>query len=542
MIFATVKDSVRSSWGMFSAVERRNIFLYILGITFYKFGLEAFNGSILALATNRYDYDALLKHRPAKTFERVGLLSGLNQACQCVGSIIIAPLVRRAPARLVLVISVVLFGLFTAILMVVDAATGGTIMPPEFRGDHPAMDFHYYGKYNTDGMIPIYCVTGIVYGMVELIRRIIPRDIVGGNIQKLRRLDAMVHVFYEISGTGSAFCTALALIPTLGNNYSFIITPVFFAMAGATWFFIKEGDAFQPPPPPLLGKRPTYIKAVFVSFYLFGESIWTGCKLLFTNRRFIWLIPGYSIAFYGHRYLENGLAPAVARRYLGHSAWANIIVGGSNLGELFGALFVFLFTNLVTTPIPWVRLDAIMLLGVWYLSFWTPPQDQVIYAWIIAATFLPISFGWAAGDVSLAAYIQASLARHESKAQNVSALGAVMACLYTTYIVTYAISSPLLGQYIDSVYISTGGRDGGGNIHSAIHNVAGVQYSVMAVIIFASTFIPQGAWRINPKMLFNQNLDADLEVTEIGDGIDLKKKSHERDTSLSTDPRDRESW
>ncbi|EGD88169.2 uncharacterized protein TERG_04419 [Trichophyton rubrum CBS 118892] len=461
MILATVRESVRSSWGMFNAVERRNIFLYILGIAFYKFGLEAFNGSILALATNRYDYDAFLNHRPAKTFERVGLLSGLNQACQCVGSIMIAPLVRRAPARLVLVVSVVLFGLFTGILMVVDAATGGTIMPPEFRGDHPAMDFHYYGDYNTDGIIPIYCVTGLVYGMVELIRRIIPRDIVGGNIQKLRRLDAMVHVFYETSGTASAFCTALALIPTLGNNYSFIITPVFFAMAGATWFFIKEADTFQPPPPPLMGKRPTYIKAVFVSFYLFGESIWTGSKLLLTNRRFIWLIPGYSIAFYGHRYLENGLAPAVARRYLGHSAWANIIVGGSNLGELL--------------------------------------------------------------------------------AQNVSPLGAVMACLYTTYIVTYAIISPLLGQYIDSVYIKTGGRDGG-DIHSAIHNVAGVQYSVMAIIIFTSTFIPKGAWRINPKMLFNQNLDADLEVTEIGDGIDLKKKSHERETSLSTNPRDRESW
>jgi hypothetical protein len=41
-------------------------------------------------------------------------------------------------------------------------------------------------------MIPVYCVCGIVYGMVELIRRVIPRDIVGGHINKLKRMDSLV--------------------------------------------------------------------------------------------------------------------------------------------------------------------------------------------------------------------------------------------------------------------------------------------------------------------------------------------------------------
>ena len=35
------------SWKAFSAVEKRNITIYICGIMFYKFGLEAFNGSIV---------------------------------------------------------------------------------------------------------------------------------------------------------------------------------------------------------------------------------------------------------------------------------------------------------------------------------------------------------------------------------------------------------------------------------------------------------------------------------------------------------------
>jgi hypothetical protein len=45
------------------------------------------------------------------------------------------------------------------------------------------------------------------------------------------------------------------------------------------------------------------------------------------------------------------------------------MVGGSNFSELLSAVFV-LFTNVVRTPIPWLRLDACMLLIVWYLSPW----------------------------------------------------------------------------------------------------------------------------------------------------------------------------
>jgi hypothetical protein len=43
-------------------------------------------------------------------------------------------------------------------------------------------------------MIPVYCISGIAYGMVELIRRVIPRDIVGGNVQKLKKMDSLVRL------------------------------------------------------------------------------------------------------------------------------------------------------------------------------------------------------------------------------------------------------------------------------------------------------------------------------------------------------------
>ena len=124
--------------------------MYIAGIMMYKFGLEAFNGSVIALATNRYD--ALEQRTDVSiTFQRVGLLTGLNQAFQCVGSILIAPLIKRYPTKNVLACAILIFGIMSSILLILDAATGGRFAP---KG-HNADDFSYYGTYDTDSMIPI---------------------------------------------------------------------------------------------------------------------------------------------------------------------------------------------------------------------------------------------------------------------------------------------------------------------------------------------------------------------------------------------------
>jgi hypothetical protein len=385
--------------------------------------------------------------------------------------------------------------------MIVDVATGGRIKPKDFVPQHKD-DFSYYGSYQTDGIIPIYCITGITYGMVELIRRVIPRDIVGGDAEKLQRMDALVHIFYEVAGTTAAFATALGLIPALGNNYAFIITPILFTAAAIVWFFINAtgSKTFDPEDldvPDEKESKQNYFISVMKRFLLFGRSVCTGAKIVFTNRRFIWLWSGYSLALYGHRYLENGIAPQIARRYLGNSEWSQIIVGGSNFGELLGAFTVFLCASRVKTPMPWLRLDALLLLIIWYIPFYYPPVDQVKYAWIIAATFIPISFGWAAGDVSLGAYIQSSLSQLEAKDRNVSPLGAVMAFLYSSYIVLYAIANPLLGKYIDSVFNSTNPP----TVRPALLNTAAVQLTVVSAIVFLSTFIPKGAIALNSKLL-----------------------------------------
>ncbi|CAF2894838.1 unnamed protein product [Rotaria sp. Silwood2] len=481
---------------LFSAKEKRNIMIYIIGIMLYKFGLEAFNGSIVTLATNRYDYDASHRGIPSNAFERVGLISGLNQAFQCIGSILVAPLTKHWPTRTVLSISIFLFALFSAILLIVDAATGGHIKPSNFVPTNNDT-YSYYGKYNTNGIIPIYCVTGIAYGMVELIRRVIPRDIVGDNGEKLQKMDALVHIFYEIAGVSGAFATGLGLIPRLGNNYAFIITPIFFTAAGIIWLFISSfGLTINDSKDEVMSTNESnYFKSVLQGFVLFGQSIFIGAKIIFTHRKFVWLWSCYTLTLYAHRYIENGIAPQIAKRYFGHSEWSQIIVGGSNLGELLGALFIFIIGNYIKTPLPWSRLDALVLLIVWYIPYYYPPMNNVTHAWIIAATYLPIGFASAADDIALNSFIQSSLSGLELQHKNISALGAVAAFLYSSYITIYAILNPFLGRYLDSVYTLNG------TIRPAFMNTVAVQMTVISVIVFASTFIPKGAIAFNPRFI-----------------------------------------
>lgn len=75
----------------------------------------------------------------------------------------------------------------------------------------------------------------------------------------------------------------------------------------------------------------------------------------------------------------------------------------------------------------------------------------------------------------------------------ISPLGAVMSFLYSAYIVLNAVLSSVLGTVIDADFRANG------NIYNALTRVGGIQFSVCAAIIFASTFIPRGAFAFNPK-------------------------------------------
>jgi len=77
--------------------------------------------------------------------------------------------------------------------------------------------------------------------------------------------------------------------------------------------------------------------------------------------------------------------------------------------------------------------------------------DPANAAGVMAAIMFFISAGWAAGDVSMAAYIQSQIPHIKTPGITVAnALPSVMSFLYVLYIVIYAVISPMIGQWLDA--------------------------------------------------------------------------------------------
>ncbi|KAE8229267.1 hypothetical protein CF326_g5766 [Tilletia indica] len=107
---------------------------------------------------------------------------------------------------------------------------------------------------------------------------------------------------------------------------------------------------------------------------------------------------------------------------------------------------------------PWLRLEAILLMLVWDLPHVSLERDTVKSAWRLAGIFLPVSYGRAAGDVSFTAYIQSTLAKMEFRDKGVSTIGAIMAFLYGLCIAIYALVSSFPGRWVNSQDASCKGR------------------------------------------------------------------------------------
>jgi hypothetical protein len=182
------------------------------------------------------------------------------------------------------------------------------------------------------------------------------------------------------------------------------------------------------------------------------------------------------------------IAPLLAKRMFAMSVTTQILIGMSNFGVVCGVVGSFA-TNFIKTPIPWIRMSAISLLIIWVIVLYYPPTDKIGYAFLMAPFFAPISFGWSAGDQALAQYIEKTTALQKVD-DDISLFGAITSFLYCCYLVIFIILSIVLGRFIDS-----------SDIRKSILDIGGIQFSVIAAILFLNTLIPQGALSLNPRRL-----------------------------------------
>ncbi|KAJ3412482.1 hypothetical protein HDV05_000684 [Chytridiales sp. JEL 0842] len=479
----------------FTKLEIWNIAFYIGGIMAYKFALETMNTCMNGVLLNR------LNSGDTKTLWTTA--QAINVIGQCIGSLLVAPLVRRMYAGRLLSTSILLFGLVIVFIPILEGATGGKINYTTTNGSKIKEN---WGNWSPYLVFLFYTIAGVFWGMVELMRRVIPAEIVGENPVKLRRMDSIVHILYEITGTTGALF-APYWISYFGWGYALAIMPIGFTISAICWTRLKPSadkikliNDFQQE----RAKRPVGIahevKHIFLSFF---HSVSVGAKLVFTQRALVWLIPAYALALVHHRYLENTLFPFYAKGEIGNSDYQSILTGGSNFGELLGAVTVLLLARQVKTPIPFLRLDSIFCLVIWVLPYISVDKsDPRGFAWKLAPIMSLISFGWAAGDISLAAYVQSRLAKLEGIDKRTSPLGAVMSFLYVTYLVTFTALNIGVGRVADAWP-----KDRSKELYIYI---GGVFMTLAGAIVFASTFIPRGAFAFNPDpdhVVFDEEVD-----------------------------------
>ena len=465
----------------FESSEKRSLGFYVVGIMLYKFALETMNACVNGIVLNR------LTSGTGATWAN---MQGLNLVTQCIGSLLIAPLFKRYHAKSVLSTSILLMGLVALAVPILELITGGTI--PGSTGSKNKETWGFFSPYF---LYLIYPVLGLFHGMVELMRRVIPADIVGGDAVKLCQMDGLVHIFYEVSGTIGALLS-IYWINYFGWAYALLVLPMTFTLSYVSWRQIqprlekiREVEQYN-----INNQDRTAIAKMSDGLYSYFHSVYFGAKLVTSQRALVWLLPAYTLPLILHRYLENTLFPFYTGTFLGSTNFQVILTGGSNFGELLGALLVFLFAKLVRSPIPFLRLDAVLLMLIWVLPFFpvdkSSPQST---AWMLSPLMAVISSGWAAGDVSLAAYIQSRLHDVGSENEFTTPLGAVMSFLFVTYLVGFYVLNLLMSMVRDYYVVNQK------NLIELFVLIGGAFFTVAGLVTMISTFIPRNSFAWNPE-------------------------------------------
>jgi hypothetical protein len=192
------------------------------------------------------------------------------------------------------------------------------------------------------------------------------------------------------------------------------------------------------------------------------------------------------------RYLELAIAPVIARDVFEMSAYWQILTAMSHLGILFGVAPIFLSDH-ISTPIPYLRLGALLLPLVWIFPFLHSDPRQMVFAWRFGSILIPISLGWALGEYSLSQFMQESLPKERIQDDSISTHGAITSFLYVSHIILYTILSTSLGKYIDAEFNRVG------TVKTVLIFIGGVQFSILAVVLFANTFISKNAFTMQTE-------------------------------------------
>lgn len=275
----------------------------------------------------------------------------------------------------------------------------------------------------------------------------------------------------------------MVLMPRLGHNRAFVVTPICCLVSAVMFLFISDLDFYSNRDNPggqggLRMFSRLFLKDTWNSMCSIGR----GAKVVLSHRDLVWLLPAYGLLSYGHRFMDATFPYMVAEHLFGNTGWSQLITIGSNIGTLAGALMVLIITRF-TTPIFWLRLDAVALLTLWILPFWKPPPDDLRQVVVAAVCLIPTNMGYSASTATITPYIQDTVIRLEPRARQSSCVRGIICVMYCLEVALYGGMRVLMERLHSSVPAD-------GNIQSRLVFTAGVQFTIISTVVMASTFIP----------------------------------------------------
>ncbi|MFA5139196.1 MAG: MFS transporter [Elusimicrobiota bacterium] len=336
--------------------------LYGFGVSAVKTGLDALNLAVPLLLLDAF-HAAMAVSALYLTAELARLVSGM-----LFGTAID----RLGPGK-----SMALFvGLqiaATTSLPFILAASGAWVMPAVYA---------------------VFILNGIGYELFDVARRAALPQIVGKDEGTLRQYNGKLYVWRELAATAGVFGAGY-VVQTLGAMRTLWIHPVFCfaAVLGLMKLWgLRAKDDGQPAPP-----RESWRK----SLREWWQDTLGGMKTTFANPQLRALVLINIPLTAVHKLFHTVVAVVYATQVLGNPAYAAVLVGAWNVGELAGAYYLnkrgdnSRFSS-------WLKLAAAASLSMW--AFWLTPS-----IWLAVPVSLLIAAAMIGNELGTVAYMQSAV-------------------------------------------------------------------------------------------------------------------------------------
>lgn len=249
----------------------------------------------------------------------------------------------------------------------------------------------------------LHVVTGILAGVADTARQVIPPAIVGPDGQDLKVFNAKVHIAYQVAGVAGALAAGV-IIAKFGVVWALLLHPPAFLFAAWAFSRLKLAPALKARAEAAPRRAYEKLKGGLVRAW---TDLKAGLVAVKSSRVVFWASVALVIPLLLHRLLEGLLIPVAAKAVLGDPSVAAWIIAASNFGELLGAFWLMRANRDESKPSKlrspfWVRMMSLGVLGLW--AFTLAPS-----LWVVLPAVAFGSLTWAASDLSLRSKIQESL-------------------------------------------------------------------------------------------------------------------------------------